>query len=84
MKNLYQITVLFDSRSEKPLLTDFGGEYKMWMSSLYTPLSRNDHGDWYIRQYLNRGKLDGCTGGEKYIDLNVLNKEKDLSDLIVK
>ena len=59
------------------------GDYKMWMSSLYTPLSWNYHGDWYIWQYLNRGKLEGYSGGEEYIDLNVLNKEKDINDLIV-
>lgn len=64
-------------------LQDHSGEYKMWISSLYSPLSWNYHGDWYIWQYLNRGKLEGYTGGEKYIDLNVLNKEKDLNDLII-
>ncbi len=35
-------------------------------------------------QYLNRGELDGYTGGEKYIDLNILNKDKKLDDLIIK
>ena len=59
-------------------------EYKKWISSLYTPLSWNYKGDWYIWQYLNRGELDGYTGGEAYIDLNVLNKDKSLDDLIVK
>ncbi len=58
-------------------------EYKMWMSSLYTPLKWNYKGDWYIWQYLNRGVLEGYTGGEKYIDLNILNKDKSLNDLIV-
>ncbi len=65
-------------------LQDFSGDYKMWMSSLYTPLSWNYKGDWYIWQYLNRGTLEGYSGGEKYIDMNVLNKEKDINDLIVK
>lgn len=60
------------------------GEYKMWISSLYTPLRWNYKGDWYIWQYLNTGTLEGYTGGEKFIDLNVLNKNKDLNDLIVK
>ena len=58
-------------------------EYKKWMSSLYTPLSWNYNGDWYIWQYLNRGKLEGYTGGEEYIDLDILNKEKELEDLII-
>ena len=59
-------------------------EYKKWISSLYTPLSWNYKDDWYIWQYLNRGELQGYTGGERYIDLNVLNKDKSLEDLIVK
>ena len=58
--------------------------YKMWISSLYTPLKWNYKGDWYLWQYLNRGVLEGYSGGEKYIDLNVLNKEKSLDDLIVR
>ena len=58
--------------------------YPYWISSLYTPLKWNYHGDWYIWQYLNRGILEGYEGGEKYIDLNVLNKSKDLNELIVK
>ncbi len=59
-------------------------EYKKWMSSVYTPLSWNYKDDWYIWQYLNRGELKGYTGGEKYIDLNILNKDKELEDLIIK
>ena len=65
-------------------LSDLAPEYKFWISSLYTPLSWNYHGDWYIWQYLNRGRLEGCSGGEQYIDLNVLNKEKTLDELTVR
>ena len=65
-------------------LEGYSDEYKMWISSLYTPLSWNYKGDWYIWQYLNRGTLEGYSGEEKYIDLNVLNKDKDINDLIVK
>ena len=59
-------------------------QYKKWISSLYTPLSWKYKDDWYLWQYLNRGELEGYTGGEKYIDLNVLNKDKNLEELIVK
>ena len=65
-------------------LDGFADNYKMWMSSLYTPLSWNYGGDWYIWHYLNRGVLDGYSGGEKYIDLDVLNSEKDLDELVIK
>ena len=68
---------------EKYLKGEFD-EYKKWMSSVYTPLSWNYKDDWYIWQYLNRGELAGYTGGEKYIDLNILNKDKELEDLIIK
>ena len=68
---------------EKYLKGEFD-EYKKWISSLFTPLSWNYKDDWYIWQYLNRGELQGYSGGEKYIDLNVLNKEKSLDDLIVR
>ena len=82
----YGVKPMIYTRSEiyNKYLDGFSGEYKMWMSSLYTPLSWNYKGDWYIWQYLNRGALEGYSGGEKYIDLNVLNKEKDINDLIVK
>lgn len=59
-------------------------DHKKWMSSLYTPLDWNYRDDWYIWQYLDRGELEGYTGGEKYIDLNVLNKDKNTEDLIEK
>lgn len=55
-----------------------------WISSLYTPITWNYGGDWYLWHYLNRGILEGYEGGEKYIDLDVLNVDKTLEDLIVK
>ena len=81
----YGVKPLIYTRSdiyEKYLKGEFD-EYKKWMSSIYTPLSWNYKDDWYIWQYLNRGKLEGYTGGEMSIDLNVLNKEKELDDLII-
>ena len=58
-------------------------EYKMWIASVYTPIYWNYRDDWYIWQYFNRGELDGYND-EKYIDLNILKKDKNLEDLIVK
>lgn len=86
LENEYGVKPLVYTRAdiyEKYLKEDFS-EYKKWISSLYTPLSWNYKDDWYIWQYLNRGELEGYTGGEKYIDLNVLNKDKSLDELIVK
>ena len=59
-------------------------QYKKWISSLYTPISWIYKDDWYIWQYLNKGELEGYTGGEKYIDLNIINKDKKIEELIVK
>ena len=67
---------------EKYLKGEFD-EYRKWISSLYQPLNWIYKDDWYLWQYLNRGELKGYSGGETYIDLNVLNKEKELEDLIV-
>ena len=82
----YGVKPMIYTRSDiyKIYLADSFKDYKMWMSSIYTPLSWNYTGDWYIWQYLNKGEMQGYSGGEKYIDLNVLNNEKNLNDLIVK
>lgn len=66
---------------DKYLAGTFDG-YKIWMSSLYSPIGWNYHGDWYIWQYLNRGLLEGYNGDERYIDLDVLNKDKTVNDLL--
>ena len=58
-------------------------EYKKWITSFYAPIGFGYRGDWYIWQYSDRGELEGYSGGEKYIDLNVLNSKKSLNDLIV-
>ncbi|MBR3228455.1 MAG: hypothetical protein IKF68_07945 [Erysipelotrichaceae bacterium] len=82
----YGVRPLIYTRSDiydRYLKGEFDG-YKMWISSLYTPIYWNYKDDWYIWQYLNRGELQGYTGGERYIDLNVLNKDKRLEDLIVR
>ncbi len=86
IENEYGVKPIIYTRSdiyEKYLKGELD-EYKKWISSIYTPISWNYRDDWYIWQYLNRGELKGYTGDEKYIDLNVLNKDKKLDDLIIK
>ena len=82
----YGVKPLIYTRSDvyKKYLKGEFDDYKKWMSSLYTPLSWNYNDEWYIWQYLERGELEGYSGGQKYIDLNVLNKDKDIEELIVK
>lgn len=81
----YGVKPMIYTRSDlyKQYLEGSFTEYKLWMSSLYTPLRWNYKGDWYIWQYLNKGKLEGYSGGVEYIDLNLFNSEKSLNDLIV-
>ena len=67
---------------EKYLKKDFS-LYKKWISSIYYPLKLVYKDDWIIWQYTNRGIFDAYDGREKYIDLNVLNRNNSLEDLIV-
>ena len=82
----YDVKPMIYTRSEiydNYLKGEFDG-YKKWISSFYTPISWNYQDEWYIWQYLNHGELEGYSGGEQYIDLNVLNKDKSLEELVVK
>ena len=76
---IYTIADVYDK-----YLKDSFADYKYWMSSLFTPLKWNYSDEWYIWQYLNKGTMEGYAGGEKYIDLNLLNKDKSIDDLIVR
>ena len=82
----YGVKPMIYTRSDiyKKYLKGTFDSYPYWISSLYTPLNWNYHGDWYLWQYLNRGILEGYEGGEKYIDLNVVNRNKNLDMLIIK
>ena len=48
-------------------------EYDIWIRNVYFTPSLNDGRDWTFWQYTDRGQLDGYTGEEPYIDLNVFN-----------
>lgn len=54
---------------------------KIWMSSVYTPINFVYKGEWHVWQYFNKAVLEGYSGGEKYIDMNVLNKDTGLEEL---
>lgn len=59
-------------------------ENPRWVRSIYFP-ARWENGDsWLIWQYKDRGELAGYSGGEKYIDLDVLNSNRTLEDLTIK
>ena len=48
-------------------------EYDIWIRNVYFSPSLKDDRDWTFWQYTDRGQLDGYTGEEPYIDLNVFN-----------
>ena len=67
---------------EKYLADDFS-DYPRWIRDVYVPANWHNGKDWLVWQYNDRGKLNGYSGGEKYIDLDVLNPDKSLNDLLV-
>ena len=59
---------------------DLGTDYFLWIRSVLTPPASSL--DWTFWQYNPRGLLEGYTGGEQYIDLNVFRGSlKDLQTL---
>lgn len=65
-------------------LRDDFADYPHWVRSVYYPASWDNGDDWLVWQYKDRGELEGYSGGEKYIDLNVLNRKHSLDELKVK
>ena len=47
--------------------------YDMWISNIVTKPKPLENQTWTFWQYANRTRLDGYTGTERYIDLNVFN-----------
>lgn len=57
--------------------------YPIWMASFYAPIWLSYRGDWTIWQYLDNGRLEGYSGGEELIDLDVLAEGVSVEDLLV-
>ncbi len=68
---------------DKYLREDFK-EYPLWIRNVYYPVFMDFGENWTLWQYKDRGELEGYKGDEKYIDLNILNPNKNLDDLIIK
>ena len=58
-------------------------DYPMWVRSIYLPAGVEGWKDWTMWQYSDTTQLDGYSGGEKYIDMNVLSQDVTLEDLTV-
>ena len=59
-------------------------DYPMWVRSIYLPAGVEGWKDWTMWQYSDTTQLDGYSGGEKYIDMNVLSKDVTIEDLTVR
>lgn len=88
------LTVLEDEYKVRPMIyaqKDFydkylGDEFKdypIWARNVFFPVYLDFGGDWTIWQYKDRGKLEGYSGDEEFIDLDFLNPTKNLDNLIV-
>lgn len=67
---------------EKYIENYFDG-YPRWVRSIYYPATFEAGGNWTVWQYSDTGLLEGYEGGETYIDLDVLKRGTDLSELMV-
>ncbi len=52
-------------------------EYDIWIRDVYFAPELSDGREWTFWQYTNRERLDGYSGREKYIDVNVFNGSAD-------
>ena len=68
---------------DKYLADDFA-DYPLWVRSVYYPATWGGGDNWILWQYKDRGELEGYSGGEKYIDLDVLNHKRSLDEITVK
>ena len=57
--------------------------YPRWIRSVYYPAALEAGDNWLLWQYCDTGELEGYTGGEHYIDLDVLHRGLDLKELKV-
>jgi len=48
-------------------------DYSIWIRDVFLKPDLGDHREWTFWQYSNRGKLQGYTGEEKFIDMNVFH-----------
>ena len=84
LENTYRIKPMIYTTME--FYTDyidgnFSG-YDIWIRDIVTKPSLENR-DWKFWQYTGKGKLDGYSGEEKFIDLNVFNGTKEDFDSFV-
>lgn len=76
VQNHYQMTPVIYSTEEfwKEYLEGEFNEYPLWIRNVFTKPRIAEK--WTLWQYTNRGRLEGYTGEEEFIDLNVFNGDE--------
>ncbi len=64
-------------RSYDLYIKDNYTDYPIWIRNVIAKPKLSDNRNWTFWQYTNREKLDGYSGDEKYIDMNVFNGSYD-------
>ena len=89
------IAVLEKEYGVKPLIYCSGEVYEMylaesfvgyprWVRSIYYPVTFEAGSNWAVWQYCDTAELDGYSGGERCIDLNVLKRGISTEDLMIR
>ena len=58
-------------------------DYPRWVRSVFYPVVFEAGNGWLVWQYSDRGELEGYSGGERFIDLNILNRKYGLDALMI-
>ena len=66
----------------KNYLSGYFDEYPRWVTNMFYPAFVRDGDNWLIWQYSDSSDVGGFQGTAGKIDLNVLNRNADLTDLL--
>lgn len=58
--------------------------YPLWVRNVFYPAALDGWSDYFMWQYLDTAQLEGYSGGEKYIDMDVLADGMTLEKITVK
>ena len=85
LENYYHVKpMIYSSRAGyRDFLAGEVTGYPMWVRSIFLPAAMEGWKEWTIWQYTDTATLRGYTGGEKYIDMNVLSRDVTLEELTV-
>lgn len=64
-------------KAYKWYIAGYFDEYDIWIRNVLCRPTLSDDRSWTFWQYSNRGKLDGYSGEEKFIDLNVFSGSQE-------